>query len=93
METYFKLYVSCAGIKKRCRKSDRHTFYGGQFDSVPDREAALKLTKELLAENLRENLGTKVRANFQKFEFDGTFEKTVIFQDENKYLFNTEEVK
>lgn len=92
IKKYYKVYVNCTGIKKRCRKPDFHSFQmierdyvEGEKPSPTDHEIAqAKL-------HLAANMKSVQRADIQYYEteYDGMFETMKLSLDGKlKYALN-----
>jgi hypothetical protein len=49
----YKVSVFCVGIKRRCRREERHNFTLGYFPLGADKEAIRELAKALLLREMR----------------------------------------
>jgi hypothetical protein len=89
-EKLYKIGISVTGVKKRCRKSDRHylpmgyiPYNEGQIDQAEIEARA----KDFVAENMKSVVGNfKVCLNFIERKKDdyGTIETWEMFGNENK---------
>lgn len=87
METqeFFKVYVIVPGVKKRCRKAERHMlkagyipYNGGSFD----REAIEATAKGLIEANIKQVVGNVV-ISLDHVVRDDHFERWEPFSDKN----------
>ncbi len=85
--------IYLVGIKKRCRKVERHILRCGDFESIIEKNDMISLAKKHISLQMR-NVDERyeIAINFQRTTIGNGFRKTVIFQDENKFVFNFSEI-
>jgi len=88
---FYELSVFCMGIKKRCRKVERHFFYGPRFLEIPNEEDIKNCAEKVLKENLKTNAGNKfvVSLKMKEITKENGFVSTkfMMFQDDYKLDF------
>jgi hypothetical protein len=84
--TVFEVSVYCAGVKKRCRKADRHSFNLGEIEfkelSSEDVNAFMEKAKTSLKENMKET--QKAILHFRKVSIGDMFKTMELFDKANK---------
>lgn len=89
MERLYRISVSCVGVKKRCRKTERHLLYLGYIpynDGNVNKEELLDKARSFIAENMKSVVGVpSVNLSFTERKKDdyGTVETFQLFDSRN----------
>lgn len=87
METqeFFKFYVIVTGVKKRCRKAERHMLKAGYFpynEGSFDRDVVESIARGLIETNIKQVTG-KVFISLDHVVRDEHFERWEMFSDKH----------
>jgi hypothetical protein len=85
MEQFYKLGVAVNGIKKRCRKSERHFISGGYLpynDGTFNQEEVENLARGILESNMK-RIDGKVKVVLNHVKRDGGIETWEMFGKTN----------
>lgn len=81
---YYKLSYNLLGIKKRCRKSERHFFHLGKVDLDYDHNEIINKVRSHIETNIKEvNSLIDIHLDFITSTNDGFFEQWMPFSDKN----------
>lgn len=85
MEQFYKLGVAVSGIKKRCRKSERHFISGGYLpynDGTFNQEEVESLARGILETNMK-RIDGKVKVVLNHVKVDGGIQTWEMFGKTN----------
>lgn len=85
MEQFYRLGVAVNGIKKRCRKSERHFISGGYLpynDGTFNQDEVENLAKGILESNMK-RIDGKVKVVLNHVKVDGGIETWEMFGKTN----------
>lgn len=85
MEQFYKLGVAVSGVKKRCRKSERHFISGGYLpynDGNFNQEEVENLARGILETNMK-RIDGKVKVVLNHVKRDGGIESWEMFGKTN----------